>query len=257
MFLYSLLEVSEQTTNVVKWISVGAIVLLLGLIAVIAVCNKQTRDTKRIAFAGICVCMSFTLAIIKFSPVQYGGSITIASFVPILIYAYVYGPVDGFLVGLIHGLLNFVEDPYILTPATLIFDYLLAFMSIGVMGFFGKMKRKEKGCMPIVLGCVAVFTLRFASHLVSGMIFFTENAVWVSLPSWAMGNAFIYSFIYQCIYVPADALIATAVLITLCKTGVLDKIVKMMRPKRKDTIVATDAAEKETQSDEVADTQLQ
>ena len=84
-----------------------------------------------------------------------------------------------------------------------------------------------------------------------------QDSVWVSLPDWAMSNAFMYSFIYQCIYVPADALIATAVLITLCKTGVLDKIVKMMRPKRKDTIVATDVAETEAQSDEVADTQRQ
>lgn len=243
MFLSSLLDVSEQTTNVVKWISVGAIVILLALIFVISAFNKKARDTKRIAFAGICVCMSFTLAIIKFSPVQYGGSITIASFVPILIYAYVYGPIDGFLVGLIHGLLNFVEDPYILTPATFIFDYLLAFMSVGVMGFFGKMRRKEKGCLPIVLGCVAVFSLRFASHLVSGMIFFMQNAVWVSFPNWATGNAFIYSFIYQCVYIPADALIATAVLIALCKTGVLDKIAKMMRPKTQTVIKATDESE--------------
>ena len=243
MFLYSLLEVSEQTTDIVKWISVGGIVILLALIFVISAFNKKARDTKRIAFAGICVCMSFTLAIIKFSPVQYGGSITIASFVPILIYAYVYGPIDGFLVGLIHGLLNFVEDPYILTPATFIFDYLLAFMSVGVMGFFGKMRRKEKGCLPIVLGCVAVFSLRFASHLVSGMIFFMQNAVWVSFPNWATGNAFIYSFIYQCVYIPADALIATAVLIALCKTGVLDKIAKMMRPKAQTVIKATDESE--------------
>ena len=243
MFLSSLLDVSEQTTNVVKWISVGAIVILLALIFVISAFNKKARDTKRIAFAGICVCMSFTLAIIKFSPVQYGGSITIASFVPILIYAYVYGPIDGFLVGLIHGLLNFVEDPYILTPATFIFDYLLAFMSVGVMGFFGKMRRKEKGCLPIVLGCVAVFSLRFASHLVSGMIFFMQNAVWVSFPNWATGNAFIYSFIYQCVYIPADALIATAVLMALCKTGVLDKIAKMMRPKNQTVIKATDESE--------------
>ena len=242
MFLSSLLSVSEHATNIVKWISVGAIGLLLVLIAVISAFNKKKRNTKQIAFAGICVCMSFILALIKFSPIQYGGSITLASFVPILIYAYVYGAIDGFIVGLIHGLLNFVEDPYILTPATFIFDYLLAFMSVGVMGFFGKMARKEKGCMPIVLGCVAVFSLRFASHLVSGMIFFINNSVWVSLPDWAMGNAFAYSFIYQCIYVPLDAVIATACLIALCKTGGLDRLAKIMRPKRKasdKTVVST------------------
>ncbi len=233
MFLYSLLEVSEQTTSVVKWISVVGVVLVFALVALIGFLrNGKKWDAKKIAFAGICVCMSFTLAVIKFSPVQYGGSVTLASFVPILIFAYVYGFADGLLIGLVHGLLNFIEDPFILTPATLIFDYLLAFMSVGLMGLFSKMPRKEKGCFPIVLGCIAVFSMRFISHLLSGMIFFTQDAVWVSFPDWAMGNAFIYSLIYQCIYVPADAIIATAVLIALCKTGVLDKLTKFMRPKK-------------------------
>ena len=233
MFLYSLLEVSEQTTNAVKWISIIGVVLVLAVIALIGFLkNGKKWDAKKIAFAGICVSMSFTLAVIKFSPVQYGGSVTVASFVPILIFAYVYGVADGLLVGLIHGLLNFIEDPYILTPATFLFDYLLAFMSVGLMGFFGKISRKEKSCLPIVLGAVTVFSARFISHLLSGMIFFMQDSVWVSLPSWAMSNAFVYSFIYQCIYVPLDALIAIAVLIALCKTGVLDKLTAIMRPKK-------------------------
>ena len=229
MFLYSLLEVSEKTTNIVKWISVGAVALLLALIFLISFLKKKKADTKRIAFAGVCVSMSFTLAIIKFSPIQYGGSITLASFVPILIYAYCFGAADGFIVGLVHGLLNFIEDPYILTPATFLFDYLLAFASVGVMGFFGKMRRKEKGCLPIVLGCVAVFSLRFLSHLCSGMIFFAQDSVWVNFPAWAMNNAFAYSFIYQCVYIPADALIATLTLIALCKSGVFDRLEKIIK----------------------------
>ena len=234
MFLYSLLEVSEQTTNVVKWISVGGVVLLLCVIALIGFLKNDKRvDAKKIAFAGICVAMSFTLAILKVSPVQYGGSITLASFVPILIFAFVYGLADGLMVGLIHGLLNFIEDPYILTPATFLFDYLLAFTSVGLMGLFGKMHRKKNGALPIVLGCVCVFSARFLCHLVSGMIFFSQNQVWVSFPDWAMGNAFIYSLIYQAIYIPADAILATATLVALCKTGVLDKLVSIMRAKKK------------------------
>ena len=230
MFLYSLLEVSEQTTNLVKWISILGVILVLGVIALIGFLkNGKKFDSKKIAFAGICVSLSFTLAVIKISPVESGGSITLASFVPILIFAYVYGVADGLMVGLIHGLLNFIEHPYILTPATFIFDYLLAFISVGVMGFFGKIKREEKACWPIVLGCVAVFSLRFISHLLSGMIFFMQDAVWVSFPAWATRNAFIYSFIYQCVYVPADAVLATLALVALCKTGVLDRLIKIMR----------------------------
>ncbi len=231
MFLYStLLAVSEQATETVKWVSVGGVVLLLALIALIGYFSHgKAASAKELAFAGVCVAASFTLAIIKVSPIQYGGSITLASFVPIMIYAYAFGPVKGFIVGLIHGLLNFIEDPYILTPATFVFDYLLAFTSVGVMGFFGKIARKERGALPIVIGAVCVFTLRFVSHLLSGMIFFSMDSVWVSFPEWAMGNAFVYSLIYQLVYIPADALIATVALTVLCKTGTLDLLLKQMK----------------------------
>ncbi len=233
MYLYSLLEASEQTTNIVKWISVGAIALLFAIIFLIRLIGQKQYDAKRLAFAGISVAMSFTLALIKFKPVQYGGSVTLASFVPILIYAYVYGVADGFLVGLIHGLLNFVESPYILTPATFLLDYPLAFAGVGLMGFFGKKQREGSKITPIILGCLCVFSWRFISHFLSGAIFFMQDSVWVSLPDWAMANAFTYSFIYQCIYIPLDAIIATTVLVTLIKTGVLDKLQKIMLGKRK------------------------
>ena len=229
MFLYSLLEVSEQTTETVKWISVAAVIVLLGVIAAISLARKNRRDTKRIAFAGVCVAMSFTLAVIKFSPIQYGGSITLASFVPIMLYAYVYGVADGLIVGLVHGLLNFIEDPYILTPATFLLDYLLAFASVGVMGFFGKMRREEKGVLPLVLGSISVFSLRFISHLCSGAIFFLQGAVWVDFPAWATANAFIYSFIYQCLYLPADCAITLGVMIPLTKTRTLDRLCNFMK----------------------------
>ena len=233
MFLFSsLLSVSERTTELVKWITVGGVIVLLALIALIGKFGNTRSSAKEVAFAGICVAMSFTLAVLK-APIfaQTGGSVTLASFVPIMIYAYAFGPTKGFVVGLIHGLLNFIEDPYILNPATFVFDYLLAFMSVGVMGFFGKMRREERGVLPVVLGAVCVFAIRFISHLLSGMIFFDAFGASSGFPAWASSNAFIYSFIYQCTYIPADALIATMVLVFLAKKGVLDKLTKLMKEK--------------------------
>ncbi len=236
MILSTLLAVSDKATNAVKWISVAAVALLLALIAAVGIFRKNGRtkyDAKRIAFAGVCVSMSFALAFVKVTPVQSGGSVTLASFVPILLFAYVYGPIEGFAVGLIHGLLNFIESPWILTPATFLLDYLLAFASIGLMGFFGKLPRKEKAAFPLVLGCICVFSMRFLCHLGSGMIYFLQDSVWVELPDWAMSNAFLYSFIYQCVYVPLDALLATVTLAALAKTGVLDRLLSIMRGKRR------------------------
>lgn len=241
MFLNTLLEASTKTTNIVKWVSVGAIVLLFGVIAVICVKGKKQYDAKHIAFAGISLGLSFVLSFLKVKPVMYGGSITLASFVPLLIYTYVYGLADGLLTGLIFGLFNFVTDPYILTPMTFILDFLLAFASIGLMGLARKFTKKTT--FNVVLGTVAVYVVRFAFHLFSGMIYFSMDQVWAELPNWAISNGgFIYSFIYQCVYLPADCAIAAVAMYVLAKTNVLDKLSALMKPKKYATAGTTERA---------------
>ena len=231
MFLYHNLLVSEQTTETVKWVSVAGVVVLLVAIALLGYFSKSQASTaKELAFAGICVALSFALSVLKVKIFASGGSITFGSLIPIMLYAYAFGPTKGFIVGIIHGLLNFIESPYILSAATFLFDYLLAFIGVGIMGFFGKMPRKKRAALPLVLGAVCVIAVRFAAHLCSGVIFFEEFGPDLAFPSWAIGNAWIYSFIYQCTYVPVDGAIAVAILIILCKTGILDQLVKIMKP---------------------------
>lgn len=234
MLLGSLLDVSEHTTQIVKWVSLGAVFLLLGVIALICFKGRKNRyDAKHIAAAGLTLGLSFALSYAKISPVAYGGSITLASFVPVLIYAYVYGAVDGLIMGLMFGLLNFISGPYILTPFTFILDYLLAFASVGFMGFAKKFTKKTT--FNVVLGTVGVFVIRFIFHLISGVIYFMQDSVWVELPDWALSNAFVYSFIYQCIYIPADCAIAAVVMYILAKTKVLDRLIALIKPRGKKT----------------------
>jgi len=238
--VFSLLTaVSEETTNIVTWVSIGAIALLVVILAVTCVANKKF-STNEIAYAGICLAASFALSFIKVSPVQFGGSITLASFVPLLIYAYKFGPVKGTLAGLIFGLFNFISDPFMLTPLTFILDYLLAFASIGLMGFapkFGNLPLTAK----VSIGTVTVYAARFIFHLLSGFIYFAENSIWVNLPQ---DNMFVYSFIYQCVYLPADCLICALVLFALAKTKALDKLFAMMSKKEK-SAVTTEAGNTE------------
>ena len=238
MLHLSLLEVSEETTELVKWISLGAAFVMLAVIALICIKGKGGKyryDAKHIAFAGVTIGLSFALSYAKISPVPYGGSITLASFVPVLIYAYVYGLADGLLVGLIFGLLNFVSGPYILTPMTFVLDYLLAFASIGFMGVAHKFTKKIT--FNVVLGTIGVFTIRFIFHLISGVIYFAEDAIWVEFPDWALVNSFVYSFIYQCVYIPADCAIAAVILYILAKTRVLDRLIAVIKPREKKAAV--------------------
>lgn len=231
MFHFSqLLAVSEKTTDIVTWISIGAIALLIVILAVTCVLNRK-YSTNEIAFAGICIAASVALSFIKISPVQYGGSITLARMVPPLIYAYKFGPVKGTLAGIIVGLFDFITNPFILTPMTFALDYILAFAGIGLIGFapkFGKLPQTAK----VVLGTVLVYVARFIFHLASGFIYFAEDSIWVDLPT---PNAFVYSFIYQCVYLPADCLIAAAVMYALAKTKTLDKLFVLMDKKQKQT----------------------
>ena len=57
MFLYSnLLAVSEETTEVVKWVSVGGVLVLLAVIGLIGFLSRGKQSgAKELAFAGVCV----------------------------------------------------------------------------------------------------------------------------------------------------------------------------------------------------------
>lgn len=224
MFQFSQLSaVADTTTDIVTWVSMGAIAVLIVALVLICIFNRKYTTTE-IAYAGVCLAASFALSFIKVSPVQYGGSITLASFVPLIIYAYKFGPVKGTIAGLIFGLFNFISDPYILTPLTFILDYLLAFASIGLAGFapkFGKLSIAAKSS----IGTVIVYVARFIFHLISGFIYFAEDSIWANIPT---PNMFVYSLIYQCVYLPADCAICAGVLIVLAKTKTLDRLFELM-----------------------------
>ena len=57
-----------------------------------------------------------------------GGSITCGAMLPLLFIAYRYGPGIGCLTGFLYGLINILQDPFILHPLQVLFDYPLPYM---------------------------------------------------------------------------------------------------------------------------------
>ena len=57
--------------------------------------GNLTFDAHSIALAGICVSLSFGLSFIKLWEMPYGGSVTLVSMLPIMIYSYTYGMKKG------------------------------------------------------------------------------------------------------------------------------------------------------------------
>ena len=218
-----LAEVSEQTTALVRWLSLGAVAATLILFAVICLA-KRKKDTRRLVFNALCLALSFVLSLVKFAPVTFGGSITLASMVPVLLSAWCYGAADGLIVGTLYGLLSFVQSPYILTPATFLLDYLVAFSGVALTGVFKKAVKNRLGAL--ALGVSAAYLWRFAAHLVSGVIYFGMGAVFTDLPQ---TSAFLYSFLYQSVYLVPDYLICLFVMLILEKKNVISRLSERLR----------------------------
>jgi thiamine transporter len=139
----------------------------------------------------IMAALSLILGLIKFNGVwPQGGSVSL-EMVPIFLIAFRRGLKAGVFTGLAVGLLQLLVNPYIVHPAQLILDYPLAFALAGVAGAFAPSitQNKTKRTLLMVSGIFIGCTLRLASHVLSGVIFFSDFAEEM--------NVWLYSIMYN------------------------------------------------------------
>ena len=129
--------------------------------------RSQKFTTKAIVYGGLCVAIAFVLSYIRLYRWPQGGSITLVSMLPIFIYAYIFGPAAGVVAGAACGVLQLIQDPYILHPVQVMLDYIIAFAALGLAGF----SRKN-----ILWGIAIGGFGRFFSSFLSGVIFFGSYA---------------------------------------------------------------------------------
>ena len=139
--------------------------------------------------AGVCIAMSFALSYIQLWKMPQGGSITLVSLLPLMIFAYLYGPKKGVLAGCIYGVLQAMQDPYIIHPAQFALDYPVAFAVIGFAGVFAGMDAIKLPQVRFFLGGVVAGILRFICHVLSGVFAFEAFAEGT--------NAWAYSLAYN------------------------------------------------------------
>lgn len=181
--------------------------------AVLADRAKRAIDTRAVTFGAVCVALSFALSYVRIFKLPMGGSITFASMLPLMLFAYMFGSRKGVLVGAIYGVLQAVQDPWILHPAQFLLDYIIAFAAIGLTGCMrdlGALKGKMRA--QFAVGAVIACAVRFAAHYFAGVFAFGEYgagyAVSFDMPS--LANAYFYSFVYQCMYIIPELIIVLA-----------------------------------------------
>lgn len=122
-------------------------------------------DVQSLAFAAMCLAIAFVLSYIKILNLPQGGGITPVSMLPIILYAYIYGPKRGFVVSFVYFILQLLQSIYFLNAIQFFFDYIFAFTIIGVAGFFKK---------NIVLGVISAHLCRYISHVIAAYAFFRQ-----------------------------------------------------------------------------------
>ena len=79
--------------------------------------NKFEFNSKIIARAGISIALSFILSYVALFKMPQGGTVTLASLLPLMLFAYAYGMKRGLVFGLVYGFLQSLQDPFIIHPA--------------------------------------------------------------------------------------------------------------------------------------------
>ena len=162
-------------------------------------------DSKLLAEVAVTVALGTVLSNIKVYQMPYGGSLTLASMVPLFLLSMRRGPYVGVFAGAVHGMVQLALQPYILTPVQVIIDYPLPFACIGLAGFFKKIP---------LLGVVVGIAGRFLSHFVSGVVF------WYMYTPEGM-TAVVYSAVYNGSYLIGELIISAIVVYLLIKRDIL------------------------------------
>ncbi|PHV70577.1 energy-coupled thiamine transporter ThiT [Sporanaerobium hydrogeniformans] len=205
-----LLEISPLV-----WTILGVIVLfsLLGLVWTSKKEAKQssTLTTKKVVYGGMCIALSFILSYIRLYKMPQGGSITLASMFPIILYSMVFGPIAGIVTGVAYGFLQLIQDAWVLNWAQLLFDYPLAFGFLGLAGMApSAIKAKE---LRTVLAVSIALLGRGLMHFLSGIIFFADSA-----PEGT--SAVLYSLGYNASYIIPELIITLILSVILISTPI-------------------------------------
>lgn len=176
-----------------------AVIVVVLLVMGIMLTKKSQWTTRRLAYAAMCIAIAFVLSCIKLFRMPQGGSVTPAAMLPLILFCMACGPVQGLAVGCAFGLLQLIEDPYVIHPIQLILDYPAAYGAMCVACLANLLPEKAKR-FRLPLGVALGYLARLVMAVLSGVIFFAEYA--------GDQNVILYSLGYNAAYLAPEMVIA-------------------------------------------------
>ena len=143
-------------------------------------CRGLRLNAKALALGGVTCAITLVLASI-YIPLPTGSAITAGSWIPLMLLALTYDRRLAFVTGWVTGVLALFLLPFWAPVhwAQIFVEHLVAFSCLGYAGIFGKDKKWQ-----VLAGVLLAILLRFIGQVLSGVIFFSDNA-WDGWGAWA------------------------------------------------------------------------
>lgn len=193
--------------------------------------------SKKIVLSAMLIAIGMVLSFIQPFQLPFGGGITLASMMPIVFIAFIFGTRWGLFSAFVYSIIQMISGAKVIAAfflpgesqmtiaaalAVCFMDYILAYTILGLGGIF---KNKiSNSILAITLGCIFALTLRYIVHIISGAIFFGTWAEWFftqegfyaigqKIMSTFSGSALsiIYSVFYNGLYMIPEIIITAII----------------------------------------------
>ena len=183
-------DLIAQPTSLFALLAV--LILILGYLQM----RRIHFTTHMLINVALMLALTIVLHQLRIFHMPQGGSVTIGGMIPLLFLTYRYGAGIGCLAGFLYGIFNMMQDPYLLHPVQVLFDYPLPYMALSLAALFPAHR---------MASTALAFLARFFCHIVSGVVFFASYAP-------AGTSPLVYSLTFNATYLVPECLICFALL---------------------------------------------
>ena len=152
-------------------VSIVAVLVLVVLVAILL--QKNTSELKltsqQLVTCAVSIALAYVTSYIKLFKLPFGGSVTLFSMLFIVLIGYWYGVKVGILTGLVYGIFQFLQEPYVLSFFQVCCDYILAFGAMGLSGLFRNSKKYG-----LLKAYIVAILARGAFHALGGYLYWMD-----------------------------------------------------------------------------------
>ncbi len=190
--------------------------------------SQQSRKILALTQSAVFIALATVLSFLPIYEMPMGGSVTLASMLPILFIGLKFGYKWGFASSGIYAVIQLSQALikgnvfiYCTTFTTVLicalFDYIVPFAILGASAFA---KPREEGKLSIVKASITfgvIIAARFVCHYITGV------AIWGQWAPEGMGK-FLYSLLYNGQYMLPELIITLVIAVLLMSSSQIEKL---------------------------------